>query len=208
MISVAIVDNGEPNAERSLRSLRDQTLQPEILLCGGPKTDYELARSLADKVLGPVEGIGKARVQGILEASCDNIVSADTDSIYAPTYCETANMDLKNLSAVRAGFILPLELKEPLTMLETTLSPLVPYEFAYAFRRTSFCNAGIHMEDYSYKRADIGVWVSRRLLPLLDPRMIVYTRFPTEGAKIAAQYLPSMLAAGAPFLTLAALTQL
>jgi len=203
VLTAVVVDNGEPLIDRSIKSLRDQTLKPRILLCGGPKTDFEKARTLADQVIGPLDGIGKARVQGILEAETDNIVTADSDSLYAPNYCELAEQDLKNLHAVRAGIILPHEWTDPLTLLETSLAWTQPYEFAFAFRKQSFLNTRIQEEDYSYYRTDIGVALQRRLLPILDPRMVVYTRFPTRGAQIASDYLPSMIGGSAPLLALA-----
>ncbi len=90
MVTVVCVDNGEPNLEWSIKSLRDQTVRANIVIAAGPKTDVELAKSLADYVVGPISGIGRARVTAILKYGDDVIVSCDSDTIYDPRYIEYA----------------------------------------------------------------------------------------------------------------------
>ena len=200
-VTAILVDDGEANLERCVASLRNQkNVSVEIILCGGPKTNYEFAKKLAEKVLGPIQGIGKARVEGILQAGSDYILSCDSDSIYDSRYSEYVVQNLREASAVRAGTILSLEPQSGLGAVETLGSwwPLIPYEFALAFRRGAFLQAGIHKLDYDYERADIGGEVFWKLWPRWEPRMIVHTKFPSYGAKVTAEYLPSALAGLAP----------
>jgi len=171
-ITCVLVDDGEPNLERCINSLRNQkNVETEILLCGGAKTDYRLAKKLADRVFGPIHTIGRARVKGILEASSNYIVSCDSDSIYDSRYTEYALENLRQANAVKAGTILPLEWLDGLALVETMFSLLPPYEFAYSFRRSAFLAANLHKEDYDSPRSDIGWYLAWRLLPRLDPRM-------------------------------------
>jgi len=184
-ISAVLVDNGEPFLPRCIDSLRKQTVPVSIILCRGPSTDFQLAKALADKVLDPVEGIGKARVKGILEANSEYILSCDSDTYYAENYAEIALEDLQRAKAVKAGIILPLKWKEPLVLLETALSSIPCYEFALAFRRKDFLRAGIVEEAERYgadRRWDIGGAVVTRLNAWPDFRMKVLTRMPTKGA--------------------------
>jgi hypothetical protein len=195
-VVAVLVDNGESLLECSLLSLREQSVRPFIIVSGGPRTDYELARSLADKVLGPTSGIGRARIKGILESEADCIISADSDTIYWPGYVEAAVQDLQILNAVKAGRIQPFKWS-PSSAFEATFIPLLPYEFSLAFRKNAFINAGIHREDYSLDKADIGYHVLK-LLPVPDIRMGCTTRLPTYWGDITMKnYLPSMFAAGA-----------
>jgi len=203
-VSCVLVDNGEPVLERSLRSLRDQTVPVEIIVCPGPKTDLRVAEKYADKVLEPVEAIGRARVAGILAARGRYIVCADSDTVYEKHYAEYAAQTLGSVNAVRAGVILPLEVAEPLSVLEPVfhfLFPVGPCEFAIAFRRQAFLEADIHQENYDHPLRDVGasVWGKLGLWP--DWRMTCWTRLPTRfGRQVAEQYAPSTLAGAIPIL--------
>jgi hypothetical protein len=207
-VTTVLCDNGEPTLTRCIESLRHQTVKPYIILCGGSKTNFGLAGKLADKILGPIEGIGKGRVEGILEAETEYIISCDADTVYEQHYCEYALEDLKTgAKAVKAGIILPLKWNEPLVLLETALTLIPPYEFAIAFQKSAFLNAGIHKLDYSHSRADIGGAVVNRLNALPDFRMVVWTRMPTKGGyEFAEKYLPSALIGIAPVVGVAGVT--
>lgn len=197
LITAVVVDNGEEILERCLQSLRQMTVPVEIIVASGPKTDIALAEKYADLVLNPVAGIGRARVQAILAASTPYILSCDSDTVYDSKYSEVASQDLKTLSAVRAGSILPLE-GSIMAWVETVTQLAFAYEFSLAFRRQAFLDAGIHELDYSHPKNDIGREVLVRLLPFIDPRMVCWTRFPTYHAELAAPYLPIALAGLAP----------
>ncbi|RLI82925.1 MAG: hypothetical protein DRP01_09480 [Archaeoglobales archaeon] len=185
-VTCIVVDNGEDSLEECILSLRNQTLKPYILVVGGPNTDYSLARELADDVLGPVEGIGRARVEGVLKSDSPMIVCCDSDSIYHESYVYFVVEDLKSFKAVKAGTVLPKRVS-PLGIAEMIFTPVIPYEYTLSFRREDFLDAGIHLEDYSDPREDIGWYVSLRLFPILDPRLVVYTRMPTRNAKIISE---------------------
>lgn len=194
-VTAVVVDNGEINLERSLLSLKPQV--DELIVCPGPKSDLTLASKLADRVLEITEGIGKARVKGILEAKGKYIISADSDCIYDGGYVGSAVQDLQLLNAVKAGRVLPLEWN-PVSVFEGLMVPWFCYEFGLAFRRDAFLGARIHEADYSDGRSDIGLSVLSRLLPVPDPRMLCWTRLPTHyGDIIMRDYLPSILASSA-----------
>jgi hypothetical protein len=203
-VTVVCVDNGEETLLRSLLSLRRQTVKPYIILCGGPKTNFELAGKLADKVLGPIEGIGKARVEGILQAETECIISCDGDSVYEQHFCQYALEDLKaGAKAVKAGVILPLKWDEPLTLLETAFSLIPCYEFALAFKKSEFLKLGLveDAEQATDSRWDIGWRVVTGLNAMPDIRMVVYTRMPTKGAyEFSEKYLFSAVAGSTPIL--------
>jgi glycosyltransferase involved in cell wall biosynthesis len=193
-----VVDNGSPILARCIASLRGQTVKPEIIIVGGPKTEYELAKSLA-KVLGSIEGIGKARITGILKADSEFIFSMDSDCIYDRRYCEYALEDLQRVPCVKAGWIYPIE-PNPLGYLESISSFLIPYEFALAFRKSAFLNAGIHLEDYNAPRADICRSILFKLYPYIDFRMVVWSKLPTTLVQTVASYTPQMMLATTPLL--------
>jgi len=200
-VTTAIVcDNGEPTLEKCISSLRGQTVPVRIVVAAGPKTDLSLAEKLADKVYSPISGIGRARVNAILNEEGEFFLSCDADSVYEAHYAEYALQDLKaGAKAVKAGVILPLKWNEPLVLLETVLTLVPPYEFALAFRKSAFIDAGIHKLDYSDSRADIGGAVVNRLNPWTDFRIVCFTRMPTKGGyEFAEKYLPSALIGIAP----------
>jgi len=208
-VSVVLVDNGEKTLKQTIASLRSQTLKPsEIIVAAGPRTSLDLAKKYADKVLEPTEGIGKARVEGVLAANGEYIISADSDTLYNRRYVQFAVQDLDaGAKAVRAGVILPLEFNHPLILLETALSLIPNYEFALAFRKEAFIEAGIHKEDYSNPRMDIGGHVARRLGVTPDFRIICYTRMPTKGAyEYSEKYLASAIAGAAPLVAVTGVT--
>jgi glycosyltransferase involved in cell wall biosynthesis len=199
-VVAVVVDDGEPTLERCLLSLRNQTHPlSEVVVASGLKTDLNVARRLADRVLNPVEGIGKARVQAILSCNAEYIISCDSDSVYDPNYVKYAVEDLqRGARAVKAGVILPLEWKNPLAVLESIFTFLPPYEYAIAFRKSEALKAGLLEEagkEGDNPRWDIGWFIANRLNALPDFRMLCYTRLPTYGANyIAENYLVSALA--------------
>ena len=214
MVVAIVCDNGEETLDRCAESLRHQTLPVRVVIAAGPKTDLPLAKKLADKVYDPIGGIGKARVNAILNEKDGIILSCDADTQYASSYAEIAVQDLRLLNVVKAGTILPRgdcpQDDLALAWTEALFNPLIPYEFCLAFRRSSFLNAGIHRMDYSDPRADIGLEISRRMIPLVsDPRLVVWTRLPTKGAlTVRDQYLPSFLGVAVPFGALGAIVGL
>jgi len=185
-VVVILVDNGEPTLTKSIESLRNQTVKCDIILAPGPNSDLELARPLVDVVMPPTIGIGRSRVNAILQNDAEYIVSCDSDCLYDKRYIEFAVEDLEaGMRAVKAGIILPFEWKEPLTLVETALSLIPPYEYALCFRREDFLRAGIVEEAERYgadRRWDIGGAVVTRLNAWPDFRMKVLTRMPTKGA--------------------------
>jgi len=203
MSAVAVVvDDGEPTLEKCISSLRGQTVPVRIVVAAGPKTDLSLAEKLADKVYSPISGIGRARVNAILNEEGEFFLSCDADSVYEAHYAEYALQDLKaGAKAVKAGVILPLEWNNPLVLIETAFSLIPPYEYALAFRKSAFLNAGIHKLDYSDPRADIGGAVVIRLNAWPDFRMVAFTRMPTKGGyEFSEKYLFSALAGSTPIL--------
>ncbi|MFQ5763181.1 MAG: hypothetical protein ACE5PO_09115 [Candidatus Bathyarchaeia archaeon] len=206
MVTAIVCDDGETTLAECIKSLRNQTIPVRIVLASGPKTDLDLAGKLADKVYPATRGIGKARVNAILNEKDEFLLSCDSDTTYSQNYAEIAVEDLKVLNVVKAGMILPrgdyVEDDPVLAWFEAIISPWVPYEFALAFRRSAFLEAGIQGYDYeSNPRSDIGVGVHRRLIPLIsDLRMVCWSRMPTKGAMIVRDdYLPSMLGVTLPF---------
>jgi glycosyltransferase involved in cell wall biosynthesis len=194
-VTTAIVcDNGEPTLEKCISSLRSQTTPVNVVIAAGPKTNLALAEKLADKVYPPIRGIGRARVNAILNEEDEYIISCDADTYYDVNYAKFAIEDLKKTRAVKAGTIIPLEWKEPFVLLEAALTLIPPYEFSLCFRRQAFLDAKIHLEDYSDQRADIGGAVVNRLNALPDLRLVCWTRMPTKGGyDFAQKYLPSAL---------------
>lgn len=197
-VVAVVVDDGEPTLEKCISSLRSQTIPVRVVIAAGPKTDMALAERLADKVYPPIIGIGKARLNAILNEEAEYIISCDSDSVYESRYAEYALEDLESgAKAVKAGIILPLEWNNPLALLESSFSPMIPYEFALAFRKSEFLKLGLveEAERVSDPRWDIGWRVVTGLNTLPDLRMVVYTKMPTYGANYVAQnYAPSLLA--------------
>ena len=200
MISAVVVDNGEPLLEKCLESLRDQTERVEIIVVGGDKTDYELAKSLADEVYGPITtSIGDARVYGILKANGEVILSCDSDTIYLPNYAETAMRELQKRGFVRAGTILPHK-PNPLGLWEIKyLYPIVPYEHTLAFRKSAFISHGLHEIKFRLKREDLAVHLAWRgmLIPPIK-EMVLRTRVPTKFVENCSKLIPSATIASLP----------
>jgi len=190
-----VVDNGEELLEKCIASLRNQTVEPRVVIAMGPRSDRELCESLADKVYGPFKGIGEGRTYAIVKEKVDYIVSCDADTVYIPEYVEYALQDLKTFTAVKAGVILPHK-PSPLGVFESAIHHLIPYEFSICFRRNVFLQYKLHLEDYSWEKADFGYYMFRKgWFPTIDPRMVCYTRFPTRGAKQLSKYLPAAIGA-------------
>jgi len=181
VVTIVCVDNGEPNLEWSIKSLKDQTVGARIVIAAGPKTNIELAKSLADYVVGPISGIGRARVTAILKYGDDVIVSCDSDTIYDPHYIEYALDDLQFANAVRAGTIYPLNPSVE-GWFEALMTPLIPYEYALIFKKQYLLSRLPSNWGSLGYRWDIG-WL---LLPYtIDARMRLWTRLPTYGGTIA-----------------------
>jgi len=200
-VVAVVVDNGEPLLERCLQSLSNQSINVRIVVAPGPRTDLRVAEEYADRVLEPVDGIGRARVNAILSVQDEYILSCDSDTIYHPRYAEVAVNALQLFPAVRAGTVLPHEGEETwLGLIEGLLSTKAfCYEFALAFRRSDFLQAGIHLEDYSSPRADIGAYVCSRLMPPPIPTMVCRTRLPTYYAKrLVNDYIYPAIGASTP----------
>jgi glycosyltransferase involved in cell wall biosynthesis len=201
-VTVVLVDNGEPSLERSLLSLRRQSIPVTIIVASGPKTNLKVARRYADKVMPPIEGIGKARVKAVLEAETEYIVSADSDTTYHEKYCEYALDALrKGAKAVKAGVILPLEAHDPLAIFESAFSLIPCYEFALSFKKSEALRAGLAEEEakWTNPRMDIGWFIVTKLNALPDLRLVCYTRMPTNGARyVAENFVPSLLAGFTP----------
>jgi len=190
-----VVDNGEELLEKCINSLRNQTVEPRIVIAMGPRSDRELCESLADKVYGPFKGIGEGRTYAIVKEEANHIISADADTIYAPDYVEYATLDLKTFPVVKAGTITFHE-PSPLGFFESTIHHLIPYEYALSFRRNVILNHGIHLEDYSNPRSDIGYYMYRKgLFPIIDFRLRCKTRLPTYGCRKLVKYIPAALGA-------------
>jgi len=198
--SIVVVDNGDPNLEECLKSLRNQSVKDvEIIFCPGPKSNLEVAKKYVDTILPPMVGIGKSRIRGILAAKTNYIISCDSDSIYSRDYVKIALEDLKLFPVVKAGTILPLK-PSNLGYVESLCSFIIPYEFALSFRRDVFLEHKIHLFDYdSDPRRDIGPPLMQKVGFVNDPRLIVWSKLPTTGAKmIADDYSLSILMSGVP----------
>jgi glycosyltransferase involved in cell wall biosynthesis len=190
-----VVDDGEPTLEECLKSLAAQALRPRIIVVGGPRTNYEVAKRYADEVLGPVVGPGRARLAGIMRAEEEYIISCDADCIYDPHYVEEAVRALQAFEAVRAGWVEPRELS--LAALPEVAALWAPYEFALAFRKSAFLREGLHLEDYG-GRGDIGrffmPWGPLRPVPVFTMR--VRARLPTYGTRRALELYGTQLVLG------------
>lgn len=180
-VTAVVVDNGEELFEQSLNSLIDQTLRPYIIVASGPKTDMELAESLADEVMEPVEGMGRARVNAILASYQDYVFSCDSDTIYAPSYVEEGVRFLNTapFGFVKAGCINPLsDIPDIYAIAEAWVSSLIwPYEFSLAFKRQAFLDLNLHRKRYD-GRLDIGHYIPLSMVPS-NLFMMCWTRLPT-----------------------------
>lgn len=182
-VTAVVVDNGEDLLEDCIWTLRDQTVPPEIILVGGDKTDYALARSSCDKVYGPISGIGEARTYGILAAK-EFIISCDSDTLYPSNYVETAYKLLQEYEYVMATRAEPIEwpddsIKRVRIFIEQMWYPFMPYDHGLAYRKSAVIR---DLGDQKF----IGFWddVERHIVlsgVLIYPsdEMCVYTRLPS-----------------------------
>jgi len=210
MITAVVVDNGEPLLEKSIESLRDQTERVnKIIVVGGDKTDYELARAIADEVYGPItKSIGDARVCGILKAEDEIILSCDSDTIYPPEYAEICVTELREHEFVKASRAEPVDgysdnpLRNALIMLEQQFYPFVYYEHSLAFRKSAFLSYGLHEFEFQCKYQDIGYpLMLTKLVPVIPIEdLMCYTRLPTRWWTdvLYAQGVPIMMASSIP----------
>jgi len=77
---------------------------------------------------------------------------------------------------------------------ETAFSLAIPYEYALAFRKSSFIKYRIHEYDYSDPRADIGSRLILHTILWPDFRMQCWSRLPTKAAVgFTTNYLPSLI---------------
>jgi hypothetical protein len=192
--------------------LRQTRKCDEIVVAPGPRSnpsDLDALRRIGARVLGPVDGIGRARVRAILSTSADIIISCDSDSAYDERYVEEAVKSLEmGYRAVKAGHIEPTEWNV-WAVLELPLATLLPYEFGLAFWRREFLKtrAPAVAESTSSRLWDIGPIVALEMGPvLINPRMRVRTRLPTHAVKsfanswsiqIAGSAAPIVVAIGA-----------
>jgi len=185
VVTAVCVDNGEPTLEQCIQSLRNQTVKVRVVVATGPKTNMELAKSLADAVIGPFDKIGVARVTAILKHGDDVIVSCDSDSIYDPRYVEYALEDLRVSDSVKAGSIYPLPGHYYLeSLIEPNLLFFMPYEFSLVFKKSLILSRLPRDWEQASPRWDIGMLT----VPFtIDYRMRVWTRLPTYyGTRIIA----------------------
>jgi glycosyltransferase involved in cell wall biosynthesis len=185
VVTAVCVDNGEPTLEQCIQSLRNQTERVKVVVATGPKTNAELAKSLADEVIGPFDRIGVARIAAILKHGDDIIISCDADSIYDPRYAEYALEDLRGSNSVKAGSIYPLPGHYYLeSIIEPNLLFFMPYEFSLAFKRSLILSRLPSGWEQASPRWDIGMLT----VPfMIDNRMRVWTRLPTYyGTRIIA----------------------
>ncbi len=184
MVTAVCVDNGEPNLENCVKSLRNQTIKVNVVIAAGPGTNMKLAESIADVVIGPIDGIGKARLTAIKAIDDEYVLSCDSDSIYESHYAEVAVEDLRRFKAVKATSVYPIN-NNPLGLIESNLILLINYEYALAFRRSELLKVTSSMPFLiiNHRRWDIGLLVGL-LNPILEPRMIVWTRLPTKTMNI------------------------
>ncbi len=80
--------NEEKYIEKTLRSVREQTIKPEIIVVDSGSSDktVELAKNYADKVLVGKKSISYNRQIGAEAASGDVIVTTDADCIHPPDW--------------------------------------------------------------------------------------------------------------------------
>jgi len=182
-----IVDNGEPLLEKCIESLRNQTERARIIIVGGDKTDYELAKSLADEVYGPItSSIGDARVYGVLKAKGEIIISCDSDTIYPPNYVETMVKGLEEHDFVKAVTAEPADgwsdnpVRNFLILFEQRIYPYIPYEHSIAFKKQAFLNEKLHEINFCMHREDIAIHMMRKMIPVIPLDIACYTRMPTN----------------------------
>jgi glycosyltransferase involved in cell wall biosynthesis len=200
MITSIVVDNGDELLEKCLDSLANQTERVHTIVVGGPKTDYELAKSMADEVYGPINSIGEARVHGVLKTDNDMILSCDSDTLYAPDYAERARQALGRLDFVKAGTVYSFE-PHPLAEIERRLFyPVMVYGHGLAFKKNAFLNHRLHEIPFKYPRDDVERYILVRMIPVpSDKSMVVWTKMPTHYTQVFV----SLLAGVAPTMAIA-----
>jgi glycosyltransferase involved in cell wall biosynthesis len=215
-VSVVLVDNGEQLLERSVASIRSQTARPhEVIIAPGPRTDLDLARRLADTVLEPCDSIGYARYLGLLRASGDVVMLADSDTIYGENYLRYALEDIsRGYQLAKAGTVYPVEPSDPLWFFEHMLFAIGgAWEFGWVVVREELLRLLTPelVERLRNPRADLGhiaYWnplasLDLRLRSTVDHRMVLWTRMPTHftrsylvpavGATLVTSVVPAVV---------------
>jgi len=194
MVSAVVVDNGERTLAECVASIRKQRGVDEVIIAAGPKTDTEVAKQVADDVVGPFNQIGYARYIGLARSSSDIVMLADSDTIYACGYLGYALELIDRYPLVKAGTVYPLDQRNPLWVVDHLLFKLVgAYEFGWVARKRELVSAinrdGVHR--LLAPRADFGWLPSVLKMPYtVSYRMTCYTRLPTHFTKMYA--VPAM----------------
>jgi len=194
-VSTIVVDNGEPTLEECIESIRSQSYPvSEIILVASPKTNLELAHRLADRVIGPVDYIGYGRYLGILEASGEIIMSADSDTVYDKDYLRYAVEDIeRSCEAVFAGSVYRYGFLELVDLVYFSVYGAL--EFGTVFlrdRALQVIDPEWLLED---PRRDILPFL-RKLNTCVDPRMVCYTRLPVASTLRAGSTAVGIALAG------------
>ncbi len=206
-ISAVLIDNGSELLEKSLNSLVNQTMRPQIVFVGGEKTNYEIVYSMLDKndkIIKNIKGIFKARLTGILKSDSSNIVSCDSDTIYFPDYVENAYNALKNNYWVKAGTVYVIKedslsnnIRKYLEKFIATSSFLpIYYEHLLAHKKESYFKL-LNLSSYKIikllqgDRFDTASLLTFNLVPVKKVKsMKAYVNFPTFYFRVLTSLKP------------------
>jgi len=188
MVSVVLVDNGEPTLKQCVDSIRNQSVRvDEIILVSGPKTDKSLAWELADYVIGPYEYIGYGRFVGIQRAGNNIVMLADSDTIYDRDYVKHALESIQKSVIVKAGSVHPLDTKDPLWVFDYIMFRITgAYEFGWVINRDKLLNyfTTTDINKLMNPRTDLGHIVSLKpIKSSVNYKMVCWTRLPTYFTK-------------------------
>jgi len=187
MITAVVLDNGDPDFERCLQSLHDQTIEVDVLVVAGPKTDISLAREYGT-VIGPIKGFLNARLCGLSRAVKEGaavVLSCDSDTVYHHEYAEAAYECLQKYPVALAGTVIPkkdsvqgrLEIELIYKLLR------FPYEHILALSDVAV-NAISRTVEFRYSREDISMYLLLRAIPYtVCKNMIAWVDVPTYHFK-------------------------
>jgi len=182
-VVAVVLDNGDPDLEQCLNSLANQTVETDIIVVAGPKTDWGIAREYGE-VHGPIRGFLNARLFGLNKAvkrGADVILSCDSDTIYHYEYAESAAECLNASLVVRAGTIIPKK-DTALGRIEVAIFYKLlrmPYDHILAFRPEAV-RALEKTAEFRYHREDVFTYLLLRAFPYtLCDNMIAYVDVPT-----------------------------